>query len=403
MQVSCRPEDVGLSTARLKRIRTWMQRYVDQGRLPGALALVARHGEIACLETVGYREVSTDKSMTTDTLFRIYSMTKPITSVALMMLYEAGEFQLDDPVAEYIPAFREIGVARDAASFDTEPLHQPVTIHQLLTHTSGLTYGVFSDTVVGARYRERRTDFHPNDGALADIVARLCTIPLEFQPGTRWNYGVSTDVLGYLVEVITGQPLDAFFTEQIFVPLAMDDTSFTLSEDRVDRFAALYTCSDSDPMALVESADQSIYTGGVTTFSGGAGLLSTVSDYWRFTEILRRKGELDGVRLLGRKTVEYMTRNHLPADLAAMGQPIFAETSYHGIGFGLGFSVMLDPVKARIIGSPGEYAWGGAASTAFWIDPVEDITTIFLTQLTPSSAYPLRRELRVLTYHALID
>jgi CubicO group peptidase (beta-lactamase class C family) len=252
-------------------------------------------------------------------------------------------------------------------------------------------------------YQQSRTDFGTHDGKLADVVDRLVKIPLCFHPGTRWNYGVSTDVLGLLVEVISGQTLDGFMQDRILMPLAMRDTGFALPGAKADRLTALYECTDDDNLHLRETPQNSPMIDAVETFSGGGGLVSTLADYFRFTELLRRKGEFERVRLLGRKTVEYMTQNHLPGDLADMGQPTFNETTFEGIGFGLGFSVMIDPARARVIGSPGEFAWGGYASTAFWIDPQEDMTVIFLTQLIPSSAYPIRRELRVLTYQALID
>ena len=235
------------------------------------------------------------------------------------------------------------------------------------------------------------------------MMEKLGEAPLLCQPGSEWNYSVSTDVLGHLVEVLSGLPLDKFFAEKILGPLGMKDTAFQVASENIDRFTANYTCTKDQKTKLIEAIDGSRFTKPVVTFSGGGGLTSTVSDYLRFTRMLSNFGELDGVRLLGRKTVEYMTINHLPGDLADLGQDTFAETSFEGIGFGLGFSVMLDPAKANVMGTPGEYAWGGAASTAFWIDPVEDMTVIFLTQLMPSSAYPLRRELKVLTYQALID
>ena len=248
-------------------------------------------------------------------------------------------------------------------------------------------------------------NFNPGTGTgtVADAVARLARLPLLCHPGTAWNYGVSLDVLGRLVEVIADQSLDRFLAERIFQPLGMLDTCFQVPPDKLDRFAALYGPTPQGGIELKESPAQSAFAQNVTLFSGGGGLMSTAGDYFRFTEMLRLKGEFNGVRLLGRKTVDYMTRNHLPGDLADMGQASFSETSYEGVGFGLGFSVMLDPAKAQVMGTPGEYGWGGMASTAFWVDPGEDMTVIFLTQLSPSSTYPLRRELRVLTYQALID
>ena len=404
MPVTAKPESVGLSRGRLALIRLWMENYLDAGKLPCALVLVARHGGIVFLETAGHRDVEAGNPLTEDTIFRIYSMTKPITSVAAMMLYEEGRFQLDDPVARYLPCFAEMEVhlSGEAGAMRTEAARQPVTIHHLLTHTSGLSYS-FNETPVAALYQERGVEFDVGDGSLAETVERLAALPLQFEPGSRWTYSVSTDVLGRLVEVVSGQAFDAFLEERIFAPLGMPDTAFSVPAAKLDRFAAMYGPTADGGMELLEAPATSPFAGHVTMFSGGAGLVSTVSDFYRFTETLRCKGEFDGVRLLGRKTVEYMTANHLPGDLAAMGQAAFMETTMEGIGFGLGFSVMLDPATAQVVGSPGEYAWGGAASTAFWIDPVEDMTVIFMTQLMPSDTYPLRRELRVLTYQALID
>ncbi len=405
MEINSKSESVGLCSKRLGRILPWMQRYLDEGKLPGATTLIARKGQVVFCESLGFGDIESKKTLHIDSILRFYSMTKPITSVAAMMLYEKGLFQLDDPVSKFIPGFEtmQVYVSGSGQDIQTKRAQTPMTIHHLLTHTSGLTYGSFNTGAVAKLYRQNRTDFNPNDGSLEEVVARLAELPLEFDPGSRWNYGVSTDVLGRLVEIWSGLPQDRFFREKIFEPLKMTDTGFTIAKNKLDRFVSLYEVTDENPLALMEDYQESDLTDSVETFSGGGGLVSTLKDYYSFTQLLRGKGEFDGIRLLGRKTVEFMTANHLPGDLADMGQPSFNETSYEGIGFGLGFSVMLDPSKANIIGSLGEYAWGGAASTAFWIDPVEDMIVIFLTQLMPSSAYPIRRELRVLTYQALID
>lgn len=403
------PEQLGLSTERLVRISGWMDSKIYGDILPCTVVLVARHGQPCFVAAAGWREAETKAPAAEDTIFRIYSMTKPVTSVAAMMLYEQGRFQLDDPVARFLPEFADmrVWVSGEGTGMTTRPAEGPITIHQLLTHTSGLTYGFLEETPVDALYRDRKVEFNAKTVAttetLETMTPRLAELPLIADPGTRWNYSNSTDVLGRLVEVVAGQPLDRFFADRIFAPLGMPDTGFRVPADKLDRFAALYGVGETGGYDRLNGIADSHYADDVTLFSGGGGLVSTIGDYFRFTEFLRRKGELDGVRLLGRKTVEFMTSNQLPGDLAAMGQPVFAETTYEGIGFGLGFSVMLDPAKAKIIGSPGEHAWGGAASTAFWIDPVEDMTVVFMTQLLPSSAYPLRRELRVLTYQALVD
>ena len=404
MQVDTRPEDVGLSTSRLARVTQWMRSWVDSGRLPGLLVAMVRDDRVAWFETCGYRDVDTKRAVEPDTIYRIYSMTKPVTTVAALMLYEEGCFQLDDPVATFIPAFAETRVFAngDAESFATVPLSRPVTVHDLMVHTSGLTYGFQHEHAVDALYRNRRIEFNANVGPLADLVEATAAQPLVFQPGTRWNYSVSTDVLGRLVEIWSGVPLDTFLAERIFAPLGMGDTGFQVRDGQGQRLASNYVQADAGGLALAEPADESRFLEPAVTLSGGGGLVSTASDYLRFMRMLRGHGALEGARILGRKSVELMTVNHLPGDLADMGRPRFAEMPFSGVGFGLGVSVLLDPAKARILGSRGEYAWGGMASTAFWIDPAEDLLVLLLTQLMPSSAYPIRRELRALTYQALI-
>ena len=404
MQIDARPEEVGLSTPHLARITQWMRRWVDSGKLPGLLVAIVRNDRLAWFETCGYRDVERKRAVEPDTIYRIYSMTKPITTVAALMLYEEGCFQLDDPVAKFIPAFADTRVfaGGDADSFTTEPLVRPVTVHDLMIHTSGLTYGFQHEHAVDALYRKRRIEFNANIGPLAGVVEAAAAQPLVFQPGTRWNYSVSTDVLGRLVEIWSGVPLDTFFDERILRPLDMRDTGFHVPEGQGDRLASSYVQADDGGLALVDPAGESRFLEPAITLSGGGGLVSTAADYLRFVRMLRGHGTLEGARILGRKSVELMTTNHLPGDLADMGRPRFAEMPFAGIGFGLGVSVLLDPAKARILGSPGEYAWGGMASTAFWADPAEDMIVLLLTQLMPSSAYPIRRELRVLTYQALL-
>jgi CubicO group peptidase (beta-lactamase class C family) len=403
-----KPEDVGLSSPRLGRIRTHFQRYIDAGQLAGTLTLVARQGQIAYFEPQGYLEIEQTRPMQQDTIFRIYSMSKPITSVALMMLYEQGLFQLDDPVHAFIPSWKNLGVfvSGQYPTFVIAPLARPMTMRDLLTHTSGLTYGFMERTNVDAAYRKLGVGDRAKPGyTLQDMVDTLATLPLEFSPGTRWNYSVATDVVGYLVEVISGQRFDVYLRDHIFAPLGMHDTDFTIAEAQLARFACNYARQPDGSLQLIDAPEQSQYRT-CSLFSGGGGLVSTAEDYFRFTSMLRNRGELDGVRLLGRKTIELMTLNHLPGgqDLMQLAQAgVFTETAYAGVGFGLGFSVMQSPVRAQILGTPGEYAWGGAASTAFWVDPGEDLIVIFMTQLMPSSSYPLRRQLRTLTYAALHD
>jgi CubicO group peptidase (beta-lactamase class C family) len=403
-----KPEEVGLSSSRLARIGDHMKRYIDAGKIAGTLTLVARRGQIAYLEPLGHLEIERRRPVTADSVWRIYSMTKPITSVGLMMLYEEGPFQLDDPVHRFIPSWQNLRVyvGGNYPAFKTAPAERPMTIRDLLSHTSGLTYGFMERTNVDAAYRQLGVADQTRSGyTVQDMVETLAELPLEFSPGTRWNYSVSTDVIGHLIEVISGQRLDAYLRERILEPLGMRDTGFVLEDEQVARFAANYERQGDGSLKMIDNPEQSNYRKR-SFFSGGGGLLSTAPDYFRFTSMLQNMGELDGVRLLGRKTVELMTMNHLPGgqdltDLAQAG--MFTETAYAGVGFGLGFSVAQSPARSQILGSAGEFAWGGAASTAFWIDPAEDLIVIFMTQLMPSSSYPLRRELRVLTYASLVD
>jgi CubicO group peptidase (beta-lactamase class C family) len=403
-----KPEDVGLSSSRLARIGDHMKRYIDAGKIAGTLTLVARRGQVAYLEPQGHLEIERRRPVTADAVWRIYSMTKPITSVGLMMLYEEGRFQLDDPVHRFIPSWQNLRVfvGGNYPTFKTAAVERPMTIRDLLSHTSGLTYGFMERTNVDAAYRKLGVADQTRSGyTLQDMVETLAELPLEFSPGTRWNYSVATDVIGHLIEVISGQRLDAYLRERILEPLGMRDTGFVLEDEQGARFAANYERQGDGSLKMIDNPEQSSYRRR-SFLSGGGGLLSTAPDYFRFTSMLQNMGELGGVRLLGRKTVELMTMNHLPGgqdltDLAQAG--MFTETAYAGVGFGLGFSVQQSPARAQILGSPGEFAWGGAASTAFWIDPAEDLIVIFMTQLMPSSSYPLRRELRVLTYASLVD
>ncbi len=395
----------GFDPARLARIRPWMQGYVDTGRLPGALTLVARRGAMVWCDWVGQRDVERDLPWTRDTLIRIYSMTKPITATALMMLFEQGLCRLDDPVDLYIPEFAGRTVLRpDARSVDdVEPARTRLTLHHLLTHTSGLTYG-FQEGLLAEAYRSDGVDFSDQSATLATTVSRLARLPLGFEPGSRWHYSVSTDVVGRIVEVISGRPLDRVFREEILGPLGMADTFFAVPEDKLGRLASLYARPPEGGMKLSEDGPGTRFREGeMHLFSGGGGLVSTADDYLRFAEMQRRGGALGDVRLLGPRTMALMASNHLPGDLASMGQKVWAEVSFEGIGFGLGGWVMLDPVRAKTLGSPGDFGWGGMASAVYWADPAEDMVVIFLTQLTPSSSYPIRNELRALVYSALVD
>jgi len=397
----------GLCEQRLHRVQQHLKQYVDDGRLPGYLCLVSRRGEEALCFAHGLMDVARGRPVTRDTIFRIYSMTKPITSVALMMLYEQGRFQLDDPVAKYIPQWRDLRVfaGGDATAYDVKVPDRPMVVKDLFTHTSGLTYGFLNAHPVDALYRAQGVGGMAG-GTLEDMIDKLAELPLQFSPGTRWNYSVSTDVLGYLVQRLADQDFDEFVREHITGPLGMTDSGFFVPEADHDRLAACYErIPTTNGFRLQDDPHASPYRSRPGFLSGGGGMVSTIDDYHRFTRMLLNKGELDGVRILGRKTVEYMTMNHLPGnrDLAAMGQPTFSETSYEGIGFGLGFSVVLDPAAANVLDSPGEYAWGGAASTYFFIDPVEQLIVVFMTQLLPSSSYPVRRQLKALVYQAIVD
>lgn len=400
-----KPESLGFSPDRLTYITDWMQRYVDGGKLAGAQTVIARSGKIAYSKSIGLRDIASASPWTDDTLARFYSMSKPVTSVALMMLYERGLFHLDDPVDEFIPAFREMQVLRpDAKSIgDTMPAATRMTVHHLLTHMSGMTYS-FNLGMLGELYETEKMDFGPRRGTLESEVARLAKMPLLFNPGARWNYGVSTDVVGRLVEVISGQDLRSFLHEHIFDPLNMKDTDFGVPEEKLDRYAAAYMSDDAGGLKLLDPVEKSAFARErVVCYSGGGGLISSAADYLKFAEMIRCRGAIESGRLLGPRTVDFMTSNHLKGDLAANGQPIFSEISFEGVGFGLGGWVMLEPALSQMMGSKGDFGWGGMASTVFWVDPVEDMTVLFLTQFVPSSFYPLRKELRALVHQALID
>jgi CubicO group peptidase (beta-lactamase class C family) len=406
VEVEIAAGDAGFDGRRLARIDDHFRAYVDDGRLPGWQVVLARHGKIVHSSTYGRRDAAADLPIESDTLFRIYSMTKPITSVAAMMLYEEGAFELKDPVSRFIPSFAGTRVFRGGTAVNpvTEPMVEPMRIWHLLTHTAGLTYGFQYASPVDAIYRRAGFEWGTPPGAdLAECCDRWASLPLLFQPGSEWSYSVATDVLGRIVEVASGLSLDAFLADRVFGPLGMGDTGFQVRPEDAGRLAALYTPDPKSGRAVQQDGLGAAALHAPTCLSGGGGLVSSAADYHRFTEMLRRGGQLDGERLLGSRTVSYMTRNHLPgrADLEAFGRPLFAETTFDGTGFGLGFAVVDDPVKNKVLGSAGEFSWGGAASTAFWVDPVEGITALFLTQLLPSSTHPIRSQLKQLVYQAL--
>jgi CubicO group peptidase (beta-lactamase class C family) len=400
------PEEVGLSSTALRRIDEHLrERYVGPGKIAGALTLVARRGKVAFCSPLGQMDRERGKSMLKDTIFRIYSMTKPVTSVALMMLHERAAFALSDPVHKWIPEWEHLRVYRYGRypNFMTEPVQRPMTVRDLLTHMSGLSYQIMERTNVDAAYR--KLGIGDGKGTLRDMITKLAELPLEFSPGTRWGYSVATDVAGYLVEVISGQRFDEFLQKNVFDPLAMVDTSFTVPAEKVARFAANYTRSADKELVLFDDPGDSPYVRPKTFFAGGSGLVSTAADYYRFAEMLRRGGELDGARVLGPRTVKYMTSNHLPngADLAGLAVGSFAEARYEGTGFGLGFHVTLDPVQAQVPSSVGEFGWGGMASTAFWVDPAEELVVVFMTQLIPSTTFNFRGQLKSLVYGAIVE
>lgn len=401
-----RAEKLGFSTERLKRIDQFLQeRYIDTGRLPGAQLLIARRGELAHEALVGLRDVERGQAVETDTIFRIYSMTKPITSVAMMMLVEEGRVALDDPVAAYIPEWKDLAVfvAGGPQLFQTRPVDRPMQVIDLLRHTSGLTYGFQNRTNVDAAYRRAGIADMPGKRTLAETIADLGRLPLEFSPGAAWNYSVSTDVLGYLVEVISGQPFAEFLRTRLFAPLGMEDTGFSVPAEKAGRLAACYDTTPSQKLSLQDDPQTSPYLAPPTFYSGGGGLVSTAADYLKFANMLAAGGEANGHRFLSPSTLRLMASNHLPEgkDLTELSRSLFSESTNAGVGFGLGLAVTFDPVKAMLPSSPGEFYWGGMASTAFWVDPVEQVTAVFMTQLIPSSTYPIRRQLRTLVYAAL--
>ncbi|HEY9118150.1 MULTISPECIES: serine hydrolase domain-containing protein [Marinobacter] len=396
----------GLSLERLERITRHLdERYIQPGKLPGAVTLVARHGEVVWVKAQGLMDVERNKVARRDTIFRIYSMTKPVTSIALMQLYEQGRFLLDDPVHRYIPSWRDLQVYKAGVypDFQTEPASRSMTIRDLLTHMSGLTYGFLNRTNVDAAYRTLKLD-GSRDLTLDTLIERLAGLPLEFTPGTAWNYSVATDVVGYLVQQLADQPLDDYFREHIFGPLEMNDTGFQVRPDQQERFAACYLHQPDNTMKLQDDPEHSRYLREPVLLSGGGGLVSTVDDYHHFAQALSQGGAFRGQRIIGRKTLEFMRSNHLPdnQDLPALSIGAFSETPYEGNGFGLGFSVKTDVAKSHTNGSVGEYGWGGLASTNFFVDPVEDMVVVFMTQLMPSSSYPIRQELRAMVHGALV-
>lgn len=389
-----KPEAVGMSSERLARINPVLQKYVDDGELVGAVSMVARKGKVVHFEKFGQLNKNTGEEVQLDSIFRIYSMSKPITTVAAMILYEEGHFQLSDPVSKYLPEFKNVKVLNEKGELEDQK--RPFTIQMLMTHTAGLTYGVFGNSPVDQQYRQAGILQNKD---LAEMVTRLGNIPLQYQPGTRWHYSVSVDVLGRLVEVVSGQPLDVFLKERIFDPLGMKDTFFEVPADKLHRFGTNHRYDPrTQKLVVIDEPASSPFANNVTFFSGGGGLLSTAEDYMRFSQMMLNGGELNGTRILSRKTVDYMTRNHLDgifADFAGEGGQ-----SRPGTGFGLGFGVIVDPPATGVISSDGEYNWGGAAGTVFWIDPVEELVAIVMIQHM-NVRVPVRSTMKALTYGAI--
>jgi CubicO group peptidase (beta-lactamase class C family) len=400
------PAEVGLDADRLGRVDSYFASYVEGGVLPGFLIVVSRGGKIAHVAKHGWRDAENRLPVEDDTVFRIYSMTKPVTSVAAMMLYEEGRFRLTDPVSDYIPEFADLRVfvAGSALAPITRPAGQPMRVWHLLTHTAGLTYGFLQQHPCDAMYRAAGFEWAVPEGFdLEAACAGWAKLPLMFDPGTSWNYSVATDVLGRLVEVWSGTTLDRFFQERILGPLQMSDTAFFAEGDAAERLAVLYTPDPATGRIRPLEQFGRAALRKPKFLSGGGGLVSTAGDYHRFAQMLLGRGEFEGVRLLGSRTVDYMTTNHLPdgRDIASFGHPISEPDE--GVGFGLGFSVVLDPARHKTLSSAGEFAWGGAASTNFWVDPAEDLTVVLMTQLLPSTSLPIRPRLTALVQQAIVD
>jgi CubicO group peptidase (beta-lactamase class C family) len=413
-----KPETVGMSSARLARLDEVMKhRYVDGGYLPGMLTYVYRKGQLVHTGMCGQMDIARGRPMREDAIFRIYSMSKPITAVALMMLVEEGLVGLDDPVHSHIPVWKNLGVYAsgtpsllpDASlGFLTTPLLRPMKVIDLATHTSGLTYGFMMRTAVDAAYRNAKVTDRQTAGGLHRMIDQLAQIPLDFSPGTAWNYSVSIDVLGYLVEKLSGVSFGEFLHTRLFEPLGMSDTAFHVPQDKTERFTSCYQPEPKGGgLRLQDDARESTYAIPPMLESGGGGLVSTAHDYLRFCRMMLNGGMLDGVQILSPKTVALFGLNYLPEgrEVADMSQPgMFSESGYAGVGFSLGCGVNVDVAKTRVPGSLGEYFWGGAAATAFWIDPKEELTVVFMTQVIGSpTRLTLRRDLRTLVYSAMTE
>ena len=404
----------GFEAGRLERIGDHLQRnYIDNGKIAGCQVLVARHGHVGYAKSFGLRDRERGTPWSDDTIVRLYSMTKPITSIALMMLYERGYFQLADPVSRVIPSWKDhrVWVSGEGAGMKTEPVNRPISFRDLLNHSGGLTYGMLLNAITGAPAG------HPVDMVYADLdiargpgetldtfVAKLGKVPLRYQPGEAWQYSLSTDVIGYLVQALSGKRFDRFITDEILEPLGMSETAFHVAPQNHDRFAACYRRAEDKSLELADDPTTSAFLKEPSFFGGGGGLPGTIADYHKVCEMLRCGGELNGVRIVSPRTLELMAMNHLPGgkDLTGIAIGGFSETAYEGVGFGLGFASTLDQVKTQSLGK-GDVYWGGAASTIFWVDPVEDLAVVFLTQLLPSSTFNFRGQLKSIVYGSIAE
>ncbi|MET7572330.1 serine hydrolase domain-containing protein [Streptomyces sp. NPDC005492] len=400
------PDEVGLDHKALDRLDQHFAHYVDVERLPGFLVSVARGGRVAHLTAHGHRDVAAQLPVTSDTLYRIYSMTKPVTAVAALLLVEEGRLSLDDPVGDHLPAFADMRVYDSGSGADvkTRPVEQPMLIRHLMTHTSGLTFAFYHSHPVDALYREAHLESSVPPGAnLAEAIDVYASLPLQFEPGTQWNYSVASNVLGRVVEVVSGQRLDEFFAERIFQPLGMRDAGFQVPDEKADRLSELY--GDADGGGIEPIAGLPLRGGRPRFLSGSGGMAASPYDVHRFAEFLRRRGELDGTRLLAPETVDLMTSNHLPggADMRAFGSPAHQEPGNDGIGFGLSVSVVIDPERTQSPTGLGTFGWSGAATTTFWVDPGRDLTVQFMTQLRPKSSLKIIPELKQLVHEAIVD
>jgi len=393
------PEALGFSTERLIRVNNLMNRYLESGKLAGIVTCIARHGQVVHFETYGYQSLETKTPMSQDSIFRIYSMTKPIASAALMMLYESALFNLTDEISQYIPAFKYVKVWGSDGKL--EPPVRPITIQDLLRHTAGISYGSYEDSKSPVDKLYDEADLNNPTITNEEVTRRIASLPLKYHPGTKWHYSMATDIVGYLVEVLSGISLADYMQENIFNPLGMVDTAFHIEPTKLDRFCSLYGKTPDSDFGVLDLPDTSEYLPPLALHSGGSGLVSTTADYLKFTQCILNKGESNGERLLGPKTVELMTCNHLLEALL----PIKFEGSEPmlGMGYGLGFGVMLDVAQTGVMGSVGDHGWGGYAETFFWIDPKEDLIAILMAQYLPSQTYPIRKEFRTCVYQALLN